>query len=83
MYTMNALLILFVALLVAASAWWFFVGMKKEKFTMKLYRPGYKYDIPETTFDPASILTTVLPTGKDKPPKLSVELGDYRRFNRI
>ena len=80
---MNALLILFVALLVAAGAWWFFVGMKKkEKFTMTLYRPGYKYDIPEATWDPADILTTVLPTGKDKPPKLAVELGDYRRFKR-
>jgi hypothetical protein len=25
----------------------------------------------------------VLPTGKNKPPKLAVELGDYRRFQRI
>ena len=80
---MNALLILALAVVVAvAVAWWFFAG-KKEKFTMALYRPTYKYDIPETTWDPADILTAVLPTGKDKPPKLAVELGDYRRFQRV
>ncbi|AGE50219.1 hypothetical protein ATCVCanal1_519L [Acanthocystis turfacea Chlorella virus Canal-1] len=50
---------------------------------MTLYRPTYEYNIPATTFDPADILTAVLPTGQDKPPKLAVELGDYRRFNRI
>jgi hypothetical protein len=50
---------------------------------MTLYRPTYEYKIPPTTWDPADILTAVLPPGKDKPPKLAVELGDYRRFQRI
>jgi hypothetical protein len=50
---------------------------------MQLYRPRYDYDIPENTFDPADVLTAVLPTGKNKSPKLAVELGDYRRFQRI
>ncbi|AGE55708.1 hypothetical protein ATCVMN08101_630L [Acanthocystis turfacea Chlorella virus MN0810.1] len=79
---MNTLLILVLALIVIAAAWWFFAG-KKENFTMTLYRPTYEYNIPPTTWDPRDILTAVLPTGKDKPPKLAVELGDYRRFQRI
>ena len=80
---MKTLLVLAVSLIVAAAIWWFFSGRKKEKFSMKLYRPEYKYNIPATTFDPADVLTAVLPTGKNKPPKLAVELGDYRRFRRI
>jgi len=79
---MNLLVVLIIVALVAALAFWFF-KVRKENFTMTLYRPKYSYNIPETTWDPASVLTSVLPTGKNKPPKLAVELGDYRRFNRI
>jgi hypothetical protein len=79
---MNTLLLLVLTLVVIATAWWFFTG-RKENFIMTLYRPTYEYKIPPTTWDPADILTAVLPTGQDKPPKLAVELGDYRRFNRI
>lgn len=68
--------------LVSAVAYWY-LKIRKEKFTMTLQRPRYSYNIPPTTWDPADVLTAVLPTGKNKSPKLSVELGDYRRFNRI
>ena len=66
---------------IAASFW--FIKVRKEKFTMKLYRPTYKTKIPATTWDPADVLTAVIPRGKGKSPALAVELGDYRRFNRI
>ncbi|AGE49541.1 hypothetical protein ATCVNEJV2_605L [Acanthocystis turfacea Chlorella virus NE-JV-2] len=81
---MNTLLVSIVAIAVVAFVLWVIkTQWKKEKFTMKLYRPNYSYDVPENTWDPADILTTVLPTGMNKPPELSVELGDYRRFQRI
>jgi hypothetical protein len=70
-----------VVAVVAASFWW--IKVRKEKFTMKLYRPTYKTKIPATTWDPADTLTAVMPQGKGKSPVLAVELGDYRRFNRI
>lgn len=79
---MNYLLLaLAVVAIVAASFWWFKV--RKEKFTMKLYRPNYRTNIPATTWDPADVLTAVMPEGKGKTPKLAVELGDYRRFVRV
>jgi hypothetical protein len=55
--------------------------MKKEKFIMQLYRPTPVLSVPENTWDPADTLTAALPS-KDGP-KLVVELGDYRRFQRV
>jgi hypothetical protein len=79
---MNLVTILVVlAVLAAALFYWF--KIRKEKFVMQLYRPNYTTNIPATTFDPADILTAVMPTGMHKAPKLAVELGSYRRFNRI
>ena len=79
---MHCLLVAALAIaVIAASFWWFKV--RKEKFTMKLYRPNYTTNIPANTWDPADILTRVMPQGQGKPPALAVELGDYRRFNRI
>lgn len=86
---MNTLLASIVAVAVVASILWVTMFLiksqrkKKEKFTMQLYRPRYDYDVPQNTWDPADILTAVLPTGMNKSPELAVELGDYRRFNRI
>ena len=54
---------------------------KKEKFTMKLYRPIPVLSVPHNTWDPADILTAELPS-KDGP-KLVIEKGNYRRFNRF
>jgi len=70
-----------VVAVVAASFWW--IKVRKEKFTMKLYRPDYRTNIPANTWDPADTLTAVMPQGKGKSPALAVELGSYRRFNRI
>ena len=78
---MNVYVVIVVLLLIAAAFWWFKV--RKEKFVMHLYRPTYVTKIPENEFDPASILTAVMPQGMNKPPKLAVELGDYRRFQRV
>ena len=78
---MNVLMIA-IAVLVIAALFWFF-KIRKEKFVMTLYRPNYTTNIPPTTWDPADVLTAVMPQGKNKSPKLAVELGDYRRFNRI
>ena len=75
------LLIALIIAVIAAAFWWFKV--RKEKFTMKLYRPTYTTKIPATTWDPADILTAVMPQGMGKTPALAVELGDYRRFTRI
>ncbi|AGE49892.1 hypothetical protein PBCVCan184_624L [Paramecium bursaria Chlorella virus Can18-4] len=79
---MHYLLVaLIVVAIVAASFWW--IKVRKEKFTMKLYRPTYETKIPATTWDPASMLTEVMPQGKGKSPALAVELGNYRRFVRV
>ena len=80
---MNLVMILVVLAVIAAAAafWWFKV--RKEKFIMQLYRPTYTTSIPPTTFDPADILTAVMPQGMHKPPKLAVEKGSYRRFQRV
>jgi hypothetical protein len=77
---MNLLTILVVLAVLAAVFWWF--KIRKENFVMTLYRPTYTTNIPPTTFDPADILTAVMPQGMHKPPKLAVEKGNYRRFRR-
>ncbi len=59
-----------------------FVAMKKkEKFVMQLYRPTPVVSVPDSTWDPADVLTAALPS-KDGP-KLVVQKGDYRRFRRV
>ena len=73
---MHLVITLLIVALVAAVAF-YFLKMRKEKFIMKLYRPNITR-IPDNEWDPASILTAVTPG-----PKLLVEHGDYRRFNRI
>jgi hypothetical protein len=55
--------------------------MKKEKFIMQLYRPTPVVSVPENEWDPASMLTQALPSKNG--PKLVIEKGDYRRFNRV
>ena len=77
---MHIAIILLIVAIVAAAAF-YFVNMRKEKFIMKLYRPTPVLSPPATTWDPADILTAVLPSKTG--PKLVVEKGDYRRFNRI
>ena len=69
-----------IAVLIAAVAF-YFLKMRKEKFIMKLYRPTPVLSVPEDEWDPASMLTAALPSKTG--PKLVVEKGDYRRFNRI
>jgi hypothetical protein len=77
---MNLVLILVVLAVLAALFLWF--KIRKEKFVMQLYRPTYSA-IPNTEWDPADILTAVMPTGPGKPPRLAVEKGNYRRFQRV
>jgi len=77
---MRIAIILLIVAIVAAAAF-YLVNMRKEKFIMKLYRPTPVLSPPATTWDPADILTAVLPSKTG--PKLVVEKGDYRRFNRI
>jgi hypothetical protein len=72
---MHLVIILLIAVLIAIA--FYFLKMRKEKFIMKLYRPNITR-VPDDEWDPASILTAVTPG-----PKLVVERGDYRRFNRI
>ena len=76
---MHIVLILLILAIIAAAAF-YFMKNKKEKFIMKLYRPNITR-VPDDEWDPASILTAVLPSKTG--PKLLVEHGDYRRFNRI
>ena len=54
---------------------------KKEKFIMQLYRPTPVVSVPEGTWDIADTLTASLPS-KDGP-KLVVQKGNYRRFQRV
>ncbi|AGE55049.1 hypothetical protein FK949_gp259 [Paramecium bursaria Chlorella virus NYs1] len=77
---MHIILILLLVAIVAAAAF-YFMKKRKEKFIMKLYRPTPVVSVPSNTWDPADILTAVLPSKTG--PKLVVEKGDYRRFNRI
>jgi ABC-type uncharacterized transport system auxiliary subunit len=54
---------------------------KRENFMMQLYRPTPVVSVPEGTWDIADTLTQSLPS-KDGP-KLVVQKGNYRRFNRV
>ena len=81
MRTMHIVLALAVLALVAFGAMKFMKKTKKEKFIMQLYRPTPVVSVPENTWDPADILTAALPSRTG--PKLVIEKGDYRRFQRV
>jgi hypothetical protein len=72
--TYAKILIALAIALVVFLVWKFFFN-KKEKFTMKLYRPTFG-KIPKNEWDPASVLTAVLPG-----PVLALEGGDYKEVN--
>lgn len=77
----HILLTLVVLALVAFGAMQFMKMKKKEKFIMQLYRPTPVLSVPDGTWDIADTLTASLPS-KDGP-KLVVQRGNYRRFNRV
>jgi len=77
----HIVMVLVVLALVAFAAMQFMKMKKIEKFIMQLYRPTPVVSVPENTWDPADILTAALPS-KDGP-KLVIEKGDYRRFQRV
>lgn len=77
----HILLVLIVLALVVFGAMQFMKMKKKEKFIMQLYRPTPTVSVPENTWDPADTWTQSLPS-KDGP-KLVVQKGNYRRFNRV
>ena len=81
MKMLHILLVLVVLAIIAFGATQFMKMKKKEKFIMQLYRPTPVVSVPENTWDPADILTAALPSRDG--PKLVVELGDYRRFQRV
>jgi hypothetical protein len=77
----HIVMVLVVLALVAFAAMQFMKMKKKEKFIMQLYRPTPAVSVPEGTWDIADTLTQSLPS-KDGP-KLVVQKGNYRRFNRV
>jgi hypothetical protein len=77
----HIVMVLVVLALVAFAAMQFMKMKKKEKFIMQLYRPTPVVSVPEGTWDIADTLTQALPS-KDGP-KLVVQKGDYRRFQRV
>lgn len=77
----HILLALVVLAIIAFGAMQFMKMKKKEKFIMHLYRPTPVVSVPENEWDPADMLTAALPS-KDGP-KLVVQRGDYRRFQRV
>lgn len=77
----HILLVLIVLALVVFGAMQFMKMKKKEKFMMHLYRPTPVVSVPEGTWDIADTLTQALPS-KDGP-KLVMQKGNYRRFNRV
>ena len=77
----HILMVLAVLALVVFGAMQFMKMKKKEKFIMQLYRPTPVVSVPEGTWDIADTLTQSLPS-KDGP-KLVVQKGNYRRFNRV
>jgi hypothetical protein len=83
MKMLHILLVLAVVAIVIFGAMQFMKmnKTKKEKFIMQLYRPTPVISVPENEWDPASMLTQALPSKNG--PKLVVELGDYRRFQRV
>lgn len=77
----HILLVLIVLALVVFGAMQFMKMKKKEKFIMQLYRPTPVVSVPDGTWDIADTLTQSLPS-KDGP-KLVVQKGNYRRFQRV
>ena len=71
---------LFIALAVIVLVAFVLVAKaRKEKFTMKLFRPPYSKIVPEI-WDPASVKTMVLPG--QRAPYLLIEDGDPRKYRR-
>ena len=77
----HILLTMVVLSIIAFGVMQFMKMKKKEKFIMQLYRPTPVVSVPENTWDPADTLTAALPS-KDGP-KLVIEKGNYRRFQRV
>lgn len=77
----HILLVLIVLALVVFGAMKFMKMKKKEKFIMQLYRPTPVVSVPDGTWDIADTLTAALPSRDG--PKLVVQRGDYRRFQRV
>jgi len=77
----HIVMVMVVLALVAFAAMQIMKMKKKEKFIMQLYRPTPVVSVPEGTWDIADTLTQSLPS-KDGP-KLVVQKGNYRRFNRV
>ena len=77
----HILLVLIVLALVVFGAMQFMKMKKKEKFIMQLYRPTPVVSVPDGPWDIADTLTQSLPS-KDGP-KLVVQKGNYRRFQRV
>ena len=77
----HILMILVVLALVVFGAMQIMKMKKKEKFIMQLYRPTPVVSVPDGTWDIADTLTQSLPS-KDGP-KLVVQKGKYRRFQRV
>ena len=78
---LHILLVLVVFAIIAFGATQFMKTKKKEKFIMQLYRPTPVVSVPDGTWDIADTLTAALPS-KDGP-KLVVQKGSYRRFQRV
>ena len=81
MKMLHILLVLVVFAIIAFGATQFMKTKKKEKFIMQLYRPTPVVSVPDGTWDIADTLTAALPS-KDGP-KLVVQKGSYRRFQRV
>ena len=81
MKTQHIVMILAFLIWLVFAAMQFMKMYKKEKFIMQLYRPTPVVSVPENTWDPADILTAALPSRTG--PKLVIEKGDYRRFQRV
>ena len=81
MKMLHILLVLVVFAIIAFGATQFMKTKKKEKFIMQLYRPTPVVSVPDGTWDIADTLTAALPS-KDGP-KLVVQKGTYRKFQRV
>ena len=81
MKMLHILLVLVVFAIIAFGATQFMKTKKKEKFIMQLYRPTPVVSVPDGTWDIADTLTAALPS-KDGP-KLVVQKGNYRKFQRV
>jgi hypothetical protein len=77
----HILLALAVLAIIAFGAMEFMKMKKKENFMMQLYRPTPVVSVPDGTWDIADTLTASLPSRTG--PKLVVQKGSYRRFQRV